>query len=158
MSTYSITIKVSGSGNAKSNSEEENASGSQAEQLTQGSGGSAIKELKKVAIVTGAVAMGAKALNYKTSRVYTETGNRQLQDNINATMQVGGQIAGIVGGFIAGGVAGGVVATAGVMLDYGLKFDSYAYGQRMEATTLAITRERMGIGGMAISRSRSSTQ
>ena len=101
MSTYSITIKVQGGGNANKQSgangaETGDANGvggsgganSQAGQLAKGGGSSAISTLKKAAIATGAVAAGTKVLNYVTSRVYTETGNRQLQDNINAAKQI----------------------------------------------------------------------
>ncbi|MDE6275086.1 MAG: hypothetical protein K2M75_00960 [Clostridia bacterium] len=45
-----------------------------------------------------------------------------------------------------------------IALDYALKYDSYNFAKQMEATTLSIQRERMGVGGMAISRSRASNQ
>ena len=93
--------------------------------------------------------MAIKVFNYKTSRAYTETGNRQWQDNINATNQVAGQIAGIIGG---------LVALGGVALDYSLKYNAYNFAKQMEATTLSIQRERMGVGSMAMSRSRATNQ
>lgn len=168
MSEYSIIIEVKGDGSsgASGTNDGQNLSTGSADsngtteigKLTQGSSGSALKALKGVAVATGAVAMGTKVLNYKTSRVYTETGNRQLQDNINAVKEVGGQIAGIVGGFVAGGVIGGMVAIGGVALDYALKYESYNFAKQMEATTLSIKQQRMGVGGMAMSRSRASNQ
>lgn len=169
MSTYTITINVKGAGNANKQDVggsstggvtggENGAGGLQTGQLAQGSGGSAIKELKKVAVATGAVAAGTKVLNYVTSRVYTETGNRQLQDNINAAKQVGGQIASIVGGFVVGGWVGGLAAVGGVALDYALQYRSYNFAKEQEESVLAIRRERMGVGGIANSRSRAINQ
>lgn len=170
MSEYSIIIEVKGDGSNGSSSGENGAQGSNGSgvggagssletgQLVQGSNGSTLKQLKKAVAVSGAVAMGMKVLNYKTSRVYTETGNRQWQDNINAAKEVGGQIAGVIGGFVAGGVIGGVAALGGVALDYALKYESYNFAKQMEGTTLSIKQQRMGVGGMAMSRSRASNQ
>lgn len=171
MSEYSIIIEVKGDGSNGSSSSGNGAQGSnsgtavggtgsssETGQLVQGSNGSTLKQLKKAVAVSGAVAMGMKVLNYKTSRVYTETGNRQWQDNINAAKEVGGQIAGVIGGFVAGGVIGGVAALGGVALDYALKYESYNFAKQMEATTLSIKQQRMGVGGMSMSRSRASNQ
>ena len=99
-----------------------------------------------------------KAINYVTSRVYTETGNRQWQDSINAAKQVGGQIATIAGGFLMGGVAGGLVAIAGVGMDYLMQLASYSFAKNLESQVLTISRERMGVGGFNINQSRSATQ
>ncbi len=172
MSTYSITIKVQGGGKANKqsgvNGEDTSAgvgvggssggANSQAGQLAQGGGSSAINTLKKAAVVTGAVAAGTKVLNYVTSRVYTETGNRQLQDNINAAKQVSGQIMSIISGFAVGGIAGGVIAAGGVALDYALQYRSYNFARQQEAQVLSIRQERAGLGGMANSRSRALNQ
>ncbi len=121
MSNYSITINVNGGRGSKKNTNGANgttggvggtngggaggSAGGGAGQLAQGSGGSSIAALKKVAVATGVLSAGKKTLDYVTSRVYTETGNRQLQDNINATKQIGGQIASIAGGFAVGSEA-----------------------------------------------------
>lgn len=156
MSDYSITIKVENSGGSSNSMGQSNAT--ETEELVQGSNKSSLSTLKKAVAATGAVAMGTKALNYISTRVYPETGNRQLQDNINATKQVGGQILGIIGGFVAGGIPGGLLAMTGVLLDYAFQMDTYAYNQSMENTILNIQRERMGVGGMAISRSRAQNQ
>ncbi len=168
MSEYSIVIEVKGDGSNSSNSGAGDGQGATANlasgntsetgKLAQGTSGSALKSIKGVAVATGAVAMATKVLNYKTSRVYTETGNRQLQDNINATKEVAGQVATVIGGFVAGGVIGGMLAIGGVALNYALQYESYNFAKQMESTTLAISRQRMGVGGMAISRSRASNQ
>lgn len=161
MSNYSITINVNGGGrSSKKNAnsgETDNTSGG-AGQLAQGSGGSSIAALKKVAVATGVLSAGKKSLDYITSRVYTETGNRQLQDNINAAKQIGGQIASIAGGFIVGGAVGGLAAIGGVALDYALQYRSYNFAKEQEANVLAIRRERMGVVGMSNSRSRAINQ
>ncbi len=172
MSTYSITIKVQGGGKANKqsgvNGEDTSAgvgvggssggANSQAGQLAQGGGSSAINTLKKVAVATGAVAAGTKVLNYVTSRVYTETGNRQLQDNINAAKQVSGQIMSIISGFAVGGIAGGIIAAGGVALDYALQYRSYNFARQQEAQVLNIRQERAGLASMANSRSRALNQ
>lgn len=172
MSTYSITIKVQGGGKANKqsgvNGEDTSAgvgvggssggANSQAGQLAQGGGSSAINTLKKVAVATGAVAAGTKVLNYVTSRVYTETGNRQLQDNINAAKQVSGQIMSIISGFAVGGIAGGIIAAGGVALDYALQYRSYNFARQQEAQVLSIRQERAGLASMANSRSRALNQ
>lgn len=167
MSNYSITINVNGGGRSSkknangaggSNSGETGNTSGGAGQLAQGSGGSSIAALKKVAVATGVLSAGKKSLNYITSRVYTETGNRQLQDNINAAKQIGGQIASIAGGFIVGGAVGGLAAIGGVALDYALQYRSYNFAKEQEANVLAIRRERMGVVGMSNSRSRAINQ
>ncbi|MCX4361775.1 MAG: hypothetical protein OSJ74_00085 [Clostridia bacterium] len=172
MSEYSIIIEVKDDGNNGTSSGTRSGQGSngggtatvrkgsttEAGSFVMGPSGSVFKQLKKAVAVTGAVAMGTKVLNYKTSRVFTETGNRQWQDNINAAKQVGGQIAGIIGGFVAGGAIGGMVAIGGVALDYALKYESYNFAKQMESTMLSIKQQRMGVGGMAISRSRAGNQ
>lgn len=174
MSNYSITINVNGGRGSKKNANGANgttggvggangggtgdSAGGGAGQLAQGSGGSSIAALKKVAVATGVLSAGKKTLDYVTSRVYTETGNRQLQDNINATKQIGGQIASIAGGFVVGGWVGGLAAMSGVALDYALQYRSYNFAKEQEASVLSIRRERMGAGGMANSRSRALNQ
>lgn len=117
-----------------------------------------IKTLRTAAAATGALMVANKAINYVTSRVYTETGNRQWQDSINAAKQVGGQIATIAGGFLMGGVAGGLIATAGIGIDYLTQISSYNYAKNLESQILTISRERMGVGGFNINQSRSATQ
>ncbi len=117
-----------------------------------------IKTLRTAAAATGALMVANKAINYVTSRVYTETGNRQWQDSINAAKQVGGQIATIAGGFLMGGVAGGLIATAGIGIDYLTQISSYNYAKNLESQILTISRERMGVGGFNINQSRSVTQ
>lgn len=154
MSEYSITIKVGGDG-SKSNSTEKTESG----KLAQGdSGGAAIKDLKKAVAATGVVAVGMKIINHRTSRVYVETGNRQLQDNINATKQIAGQVLSLIGGFVAGGPIGGIAVGLGIATDYALQFSDYRFEKRLDDAVLSIKRERMGVGGMSINRSRSINQ
>lgn len=153
MSDYTITINVKGN---NSNSSSLSKATNNTEQVVQGS--SALKEVKKAVALTGVASAGKKTLNYLTTRVYPETGNRQLQDNINATKQLASQALSVLGAFALGGVAGGLVAMGGIALDYALQSATYQYNKQMEATTLNITRERMGVGGMAISRSRALTQ
>lgn len=155
MSEYSITIKVGGDGSKSNSSEEKTESG----KLAQGdSGGAAIKDLKKAVAATGVVAVGMKIINHRTSRVFVETGNRQLQDNINATKQIAGQVLALVGGFVAGGAIGGLAVGLGIATDYALQYSDYQYERRLDNAILSIKRERMGVGGMSINRSRSLTQ
>ena len=157
MSEYSITIKVDGKDNSSSLTKQE--SSTESEELAQGgSGGLAIKDLKKAVAATGAVAMGTKTVNHVTSRVYVETGNRQLQDNINATKQVASQVMYLIGGFIEGGPIGGLAVGVGILTDYALQMSDYSYSKSMEQSVLAIQRERMGVAGMSISRSRAQNQ
>lgn len=175
MSNYSITININGGGrNSKKNatgaSGANGASGagstggnggngsSGAEKLAQGGAASSIAALKKVMVATGVLSAGTKTLNYITSRVYTETGNRQLQDNINATKQIGSQVASLAAGFAVGGIAGGIVAAGGIALDYALQYRSYNFARQQEERVLSIRQERMGAGGMANSRSRALNQ
>lgn len=171
MSNYSITININGGRNSKKKangtSGKNGASGvgstgenggSGAEKLAQGGAASSIAALKKVMVATGVLSAGTKTLNYITSRVYTETGNRQLQDNINATKQIGSQVASLAASFAVGGIAGGVVAVGGIALDYALQYRSYNFARQQEESVLSIRRERMGVGGMANSRSRALNQ
>ncbi len=157
MSSYEIIIKVDGGGSGSSLTKQENTT--ETEELAQGGdGGSVIKDLKKAVAATGIIAVGTKIVNHITSRVYVETGNRQLQDDINAAKQVGGQIMALVGGFVAGGAIGGLAVGLGIATDYALQVSDYRFAKDLESTILNIRRERMGIGGMSISRSRSLTQ
>lgn len=159
MSTYEATIKI-GNNNQYDTGEqggEEQSSGTQSTvqptSLKQTYG-----TIKKAVAATGALMIANKAINYVTGRVYTETGNRQWQDNVNAAKQVGGQIAAIAGGFLMGGALGGAVALMGVGMDYLTQFDSYEYSKNLESQILSISRERMGVLGANINRSRSTTQ
>lgn len=159
MSTYEATIKI-GNNNQYDTGEqsgEEQSSGTQST-VQPASLKQTYGTIKKAVAATGALMVTQKAVSYVTSRVYTTTGNRQWQDNINAAKQVGGQIAAIAGGFLAGGVAGGLVAIAGIGMDYLTQLDSYNFAKNLESQVLSISRERMGVGGLNISRSRSSTQ
>ncbi len=154
MSEYSITIKVDGENKSKTPEKK-----TESEELAQGgSGGVAIKDLKKAVAATGVVAVGMKIINHRTSRVYVETGNRQLQDNINATKQIAGQVMALVSGFVAGGPLGGIAVGLGIATDYALQYSDYQYEKRLDNAILSIKRERMGVGGMSINRSRSLTQ
>lgn len=159
MSTYEATIKI-GNNNQYDTGEqsgEEQSSGTQST-VQPASLKQTYGTIKKAVAATGALMITQKAVNYVTSRVYTETGNRQWQDSINAAKQVGGQIATIAGGFIMGGVAGGLVAIAGVGMDYLMQFSSYAFAKNIESQVISISRERMGVGGFNINQSRSATQ
>ena len=158
MSTYEATIKI-GNNNQYDTGEqsgEEQSSGTQST-VQPASLKQTYGTIKKAVAATGALMITQKAVNYVTSRVYTETGNRQWQDSINAAKQVGGQIATIAGGFIMGG-AGGLVAIAGVGMDYLMQFSSYAFAKNIESQVISISRERMGVGGFNINQSRSATQ
>lgn len=159
MSEYSITIKVdSGGGGSGTNTASPQDSSTESQKLAEGSGSLTVKDLKKSVVATGAVAIGTKIINHITSRVYTETGNRQLQDEINAAKQIGGQILALGAGFAAGGIAGAAVVGLGILTDYALQASDYAYSRNLEASVLSIRRERMGVAGMANSRSRSINQ
>lgn len=155
MSDLNITIKVEG---GSGGSTEQQPQETPEEEIVQGEEESVGKLIKKSVAATGVVSMGVKAVNHITSRVGVETGNRQIQDEINAAKQVGGQALMILGGFIAGGAVGGMAAIGGVVLDYALQYSDYAYAQGLEADVLSIRRERMGVGNMAISRSRAANQ
>ena len=157
MSDMSITIKVEGEGNSGG---QNNSIGqtTETEELVQGSSESTFGTLKKAVAATGVVAMGTKTLNYISTRVYPETGNRQLQDEINATKQVAGQVLSIIGAGVAGGPIGALAAAGVVALDYAFQASTYSYNRSMENTILNIQRERMGVGGMALSRSRAQNQ
>lgn len=159
MSTYEATIKI---GNNSQYDNTDTGTNEQSSESQQAAQSSSLKQtlgtIKKAVAATGALMITQKAVNYVTSRVYTETGNRQWQDSINAAKQVGGQIATIAGGFLMGGVAGGLVAIAGVGMDYLMQFDSYNFAKNLESQILTISRERMGVGGFNINQSRSATQ
>ena len=158
MSTYEATIKIGNNNQYDTGEEsgEEQSSGTQST-VQPASLKQTYGTIKKAVAATGALMITQKAVNYVTSRVYTETGNRQWQDSINAAKQVGGQIATIAGGFIMGG-AGGLVAIAGVGMDYLMQFSSYAFAKNIESQVISISRERMGVGGFNINQSRSATQ
>lgn len=159
MSTYEATIKI---GNNSQYDNTDTGTNEQSSESQQAAQSSSLKQtlgtIKKAVAATGALMITQKAVNYVTSRVYTETGNRQWQDSINAAKQVGGQIATIAGGFLMGGVAGGLVAIAGVGMDYLMQLASYSFAKNLESQVLTISRERMGVGGFNINQSRSVTQ
>lgn len=159
MSTYEATIKI---GNNSQYDNTDTGTNEQSSESQQAAQSSSLKQtlgtIKKAVAATGALMVANKAINYVTSRVYTETGNRQWQDSINAAKQVGGQIATIAGGFLMGGVAGGLVAIAGVGMDYLMQLASYSFAKNLESQVLTISRERMGVGGFNINQSRSATQ
>lgn len=159
MSTYEATIKI---GNNSQYDNTDTGTNEQSSESQQAAQSSSLKQtlgtIKKAVAATGALMITQKAVNYVTSRVYTETGNRQWQDSINAAKQVGGQIATIAGGFLMGGVAGGLVAIAGVGMDYLMQLASYSFAKNLESQVLSISRERMGVGGLNINQSRSVTQ
>lgn len=159
MSTYEATIKI---GNNSQYDNTDTGTNEQSSESQQAAQPSSLKQtlgtIKKAVAATGALMITQKAVNYVTSRVYTETGNRQWQDSINAAKQVGGQIATIAGGFLMGGVAGGLVAIAGVGMDYLMQLASYNFAKNLESQILTISRERMGVGGFNINQSRSVTQ
>lgn len=117
-----------------------------------------IKTLRTAAAATGALMLTSKAINNVTSRVYTETGNRQWQDSVNAAKELGGLLLTIAGGFAMGGVLGGTVAIGGVVADYAFQLSNYAFAKNLESQVLSISRERMGVGGFNINQSRSATQ
>lgn len=159
MSTYEATIKIGNNSQYDNTDTGMSEQSSESQQAAQPSGmKQTLGTIKKAVAATGALMVTQKAVSYVTSRVYTTTGNRQWQDNINAAKQVGGQIAAIAGGFLAGGVAGGLVAIAGIGMDYLTQLDSYNFAKNLESQVLSISRERMGVGGLNISRSRSTTQ
>lgn len=159
MSTYEATIKI---GNNSQYDNTDTGTNEQSSESQQAAQSSSLKQtlgtIKKAVAATGALMITQKAVNYVTSRVYTETGNRQWQDSIIAAKQVGGQIATIAGGFLMGGVAGGLVAIAGVGMDYLMQLASYSFAKNLESQVLTISRERMGVGGFNINQSRSATQ
>lgn len=159
MSTYEATIKI---GNNNQYDNTDTGTSGQSSESQQAAQPSSLKQtlgtIKKAVAATGALMITQKAVNYVTSRVYTTTGNRQWQDNINAAKQVGGQIATIVGSFLAGGPIVGGVAIASVGIDYAMQLDSYNFAKNLESQVLSISRERAGWGGLNISRSRSTTQ
>lgn len=159
MSTYEATIKIGKNSQYDNTDTGTNEQSSESQQAAQSSSlKQTLGTIKKAVAATGALMITQKAVNYVTSRVYTETGNRQWQDSINAAKQVGGQIATIAGGFLMGGVAGGLVAIAGVGMDYLMQFSSYAFAKNIESQVISISRERMGVGGFNINQSRSVTQ
>lgn len=46
----------------------------------------------------------------------------------------------------------------GIATDYALQYSDYQYERRLDNAILSIKRERMGVGGISINRSRSLTQ
>ena len=159
MSTYEATIKI---GNNNQYDNTDTGTSGQSSESQQAAQPSSLKQtlgtIKKAVAATGALMITQKSVNYVTSRVYTTTGNRQWQDNINAAKQVGGQIAAIAGGFLAGGLLGGGVTIAGIGMDYLMQFDSYNFSKNLESQILTISRERMGVAGLNINQSRSTKQ
>lgn len=159
MSTYEATIKIGNNSQYDTPDKGTDGKSSESQEAAQPSNlKQTLGTIKKAVAATGALMVANKAINYVTSRVYTETGNRQWQDSINAAKQVGGQIATIVGSFIAGGPVVGGIAIAGVGMDYLMQFSSYAFAKNIESQVLSISRERMGVGGFNINQSRSATQ
>lgn len=159
MSTYEATIKIGNNSQYDTPDKGTDGKSSESQEAAQPSNlKQTLGTIKKAVAATGALMVANKAINYVTSRVYTETGNRQWQDSINAAKQVGGQIATIAGGFLMGGVAGGLIATAGIGIDYLTQISSYNYAKNLESQILTISRERMGVGGFNINQSRSATQ
>lgn len=159
MSTYEVTIKIGNNSQYDTPDKGTDGKSSESQEAAQPSNlKQTLGTIKKAVAATGALMVANKAINYVTSRVYTETGNRQWQDSINAAKQVGGQIATIAGGFLMGGAAGGLIATAGIGIDYLTQISSYNYAKNLESQILTISRERMGVGGFNINQSRSATQ
>lgn len=139
---YILKIQIGGSGAKKlKEKEDEEGKNPTVRETLQ----SVIKTTKSLAAATGVSIVAGQVLNYVTGRVEIETGNSQLQDEINAAKKIGGQISAIAMGAIFGGLAGAGLATLSVGVDYMLSVDSYNFNKKLNAAQLSIQRERAGL-------------
>lgn len=139
---YVLKIQIGGSGAKKlKEKEDEEGKNPTVRETLQ----SVIKTTKSLAAATGVSIVAGQVLNYVSGRVEIETGNSQLQDEINAAKKIGGQISAIAMGAIFGGLAGAGLATLSVGVDYMLSVDSYNFNKKLNAAQLSIQRERAGL-------------
>lgn len=113
-----------------------------------------INSVKKTVNATGAGMIASMVINYKIGRVGVETGNQQVQSEINAAKSVAGLGIGLAGSFIFGGIGGLALAGIGAGIGMLLKYDSFNYEKDVYNRVLDIQRERAGIDYLTINRSR----
>lgn len=139
---YVLKIQLGGNGAKKlKEKEDEPAQNPTVRETLQ----SIIKTTRSIATATGAGLVASQVLNYTTSRVQIETGNRQVQDEINAAKKVGSQVAALAMGAIFGGIGGFAIAGLGIGVDYLLSANTYRFNKQLEAAQLSIQRERAGL-------------
>ncbi|MEG1609050.1 MAG: hypothetical protein RR348_04205 [Clostridia bacterium] len=139
---YEIIIKADGSGTKNKTSK--------ASENIKDDGTSMPSQFAKAAKSFGVLAVGKQALTFATSRVGVETGDRQLQDNINAIESfVTKEIA--IGGAFLLNPALGIAAVASETFSVLAKAHTFNYERNMENIALQEFRKR---GGISLNRSR----
>lgn len=141
---YQIIIK-SEIGGGKSKMQ---VGGAKADEGTSATNG--IQDIWKKAKSIGVVAIGAQIVSYATSRVGVETGNQQLQDEINGWTSVVKKSIAIGGAFLVNPILG-FTALASTAVSFGTQAHTFNYEHNMENIALKQVRER---GGISLNRSR----
>lgn len=80
--------------------------------------------------------------DYSVGRVGVETGNMQLQRDINIAKRSTGLAGAGIAAIAAGGIVGGLAFGLSLGVSAAMQADTYEYNKRMSDTQLTIMRER----------------